>query len=61
MERIRSTRGLEKACWQVMPFLRLTGNLHPDHNTLWRFFKKHRAALPKLFKQLVQTATNVAT
>jgi transposase len=56
MERIRSTRGLEKACLQVMPFLWLTGNLHPDHNTLWRFFKKHRAALPKLFKQLVQTA-----
>ena len=56
MERIRSTRGLEKACLQVMPFLWLTGNLHPDHNTLWRFFKRHRAALPKLFKQLVQTA-----
>jgi transposase len=56
MERIRSTRGLEKACLQVMPFLWLTGNLHPDHNTLWRFFKAHRAALPKLFKQLVQMA-----
>lgn len=56
MERIRSTRGLEKACLQVMPFLWLTGNLHPDHNTLWRFFKAHRAALPKLFKQLVKTA-----
>src|SRR5262245_5457183 len=38
MERIRSTRGLEKACLQVMPFLWLTGNLHPDHNTIWRFF-----------------------
>ena len=56
MERIRSTRGLEKACLQVMPFLWLTGNLHPDHNTLWRFFKRHRGALPKLFKQLVQMA-----
>jgi transposase len=57
MERIRSTRGLEKACLQVMPFLWLTGNLHPDHNTLWRFFKKNRKALPKLFRQLVRTAT----
>jgi transposase len=56
MERIRSTRGLEKACLQVMPFLWLTGNLHPDHNTLWRFFKKNRKALPKLFQQLVKTA-----
>jgi transposase len=56
MERIRSTRALEKACLQVMPFLWLTGNLHPDHNTLWRFFDTHRTALPKLFKQLVRAA-----
>lgn len=56
MERIRSTRGLERACMQVMPFLWLTGNLHPDHNTLWRFFKAHRKALPKLFKQLMKVA-----
>jgi transposase len=56
MERIRSTRGLEKACLQVMPFLWLTGNLHPDHNTLSRFFNTHRKVLPKLFKQLVKTA-----
>jgi transposase len=54
MERIRSTRALEKACLQVMPFLWLTGNLHPDHNTLWRFFNIHRKALPKLFKRLVK-------
>lgn len=57
MERIRSTRGLEKACLQVMPFLWLTGNLHPDHNTLWRFFKKNREALQKLFKRLVKMAS----
>ena len=45
MERIRSTRALEKACLERMPFLWLTGNLHPDHNTLWRFFKRHHEAL----------------
>ena len=56
MERIRSTRALEKACLQVMPFLWLTGNLHPDHNTLWRFFNLHRQALPKVFKRLVKMA-----
>jgi transposase len=56
MDRVRSVRGLEKACMQVMPFLWLTGNLHPDHNTLWRFFSTHRAQLPKLFKQLVKLA-----
>lgn len=56
MERIRSTRALEKACVQVMPFLWLTGLLRPDHNTLWRFFDKNRAAFPKLFKTLMTTA-----
>jgi hypothetical protein len=56
MERIRSPRALEKACLDRMPFLWLTGNLHPDHNTLWRFFKLHRKGLPKLFKRLVRTA-----
>jgi transposase len=56
MERIRSPRALEKACLDRMPFLWLAGNLHPDHNTLWRFFKLHRKGLPKLFKKLVRTA-----
>ena len=56
MERVRSTRALEKACMQVMPFLWLTGNLHPDHDTLWRFFDSHRKALPKLFRRLVKLA-----
>lgn len=56
MERVRSPRALEKACLQVMPFLWLTGMLRPDHNTLWRFFKHHREALPQLFKALVRTA-----
>src|SRR6202043_3961927 len=58
MERIRSTRGLERACLQVMPFLWLTGNLHPDHNTLWRFFNINRKALPRLFKGLMSTAAD---
>ena len=56
MDRIRSTRRLEKACLEVMPFLWLTGNLHPDHNTLWRFFNAHRKVLPALFKELVKMA-----
>jgi transposase len=56
MERIRSSRGLEKACLRDVAFMWLTGNQHPDHNTLWRFFKDHKAALRKLFKQTVQLA-----
>jgi transposase len=56
MTRVRSCRGLEKACFENMPFLWLTGNNHPDHNTLWRFFRDNKKALRKLFKLVVQVA-----
>lgn len=56
MTRVRSCRGLEKACFESMPFIWLTGNNHPDHNTLWRFFRDNKKALRKLFKLVVQVA-----
>ena len=56
MERVRSARALEKACVRDLAFLWLTGNHHPDHNTLWRFFRDHREALRRLFKQTVLLA-----
>ena len=56
MERIRSSRALEKACLRDVAFLWLTGNNHPDHNTLWRFFRDNKPALRKLFKRVVQVA-----
>jgi transposase len=56
MERVRSSRGLEKACLRDVAFLWLMGNHHPDHNTLWRFFRDNRKALRKLFKRVVQVA-----
>ncbi|MCU0686857.1 MAG: IS1182 family transposase [Polyangiaceae bacterium] len=56
MERVRSSRGLEKACRRDVAFLWLTGNQHPDHTTLWRFFAEHRTALKPLFRRVVQVA-----
>lgn len=56
MARVRSSRGLEKACLDSMAFVWLTGNNHPDHNTLWRFFRDNKKALRKLFKLIVQVA-----
>jgi len=56
MERIRSSRRLEKACLRDLAFLWLTGNHHPDHNTLWRFFRDNKRAMRALFKQTVQIA-----
>lgn len=56
MTRVRTCRNLEKACFESMPFLWLTGNNHPDHNTLWRFFRDNKKALRKLFKLIVEVA-----
>lgn len=54
--RVRSLRGLEQACLDNIAVRWLTGNETPDHNTLWRFFKKNRDAIGKLTKQSVQVA-----
>lgn len=56
MTGIRSTCKLEAACRDQMPYLWLTGWQHPDHNSLWRFYKAHRKKMRKLFKRSVQTA-----
>lgn len=55
----RSSRKLEGACRDQMPYLWLTGWQHPDHNTLWRFYRDYRGAMRKLFKRTVHTAVKV--
>ena len=56
MTGVRSCRKLEVACRDQIPYLWLTGWQHPDHNTLWRFYKDHRLAMRSLFKRTVRTA-----
>jgi hypothetical protein len=55
-QRVRSPRRLERACVEVMPFIWLTGNDPPDHNTIWRFFKKNHKSFKGLLKTLMQAA-----
>ncbi len=55
----RSSRKLEAACRDQMPYLWLTGWQQPDHNSLWRFYKAHRAFMRKLFKRTVRMAVNL--
>jgi transposase len=59
MTGIRSSRKLEAACRDQVPFLWLTGWQHPDHNTLWRFYQAHRQSMRKLLKYTVATAVNL--
>ena len=56
MTGLRSCRKLEAACRDQIPYLWLTGWQHPDHNTLWRFYKAHRQSMRELFKRTVRTA-----
>ena len=53
---IRSSRKLEAACRDRISYLRLTGWQHPDHNTLWRYYKDHCQAMRGLLKRTVRTA-----
>jgi len=59
MTGIRTTRRLEQACRESIPFLWLTAAQRPDHNTLWRFYQAHRAGLGTLFEQSVRTAVQL--
>jgi transposase len=59
MSGVRSCRKLEAACRDQVPFFWLTGGEHPDHNTLWRFYERHRLDMRKLLKQTVQIAVGV--
>ena len=56
MTGVRSSRKLEAACHEQIPYLWLTGFQQPDHNTLWRFYQQHRDGMRALLKRSVRTA-----
>ena len=58
MNRVRSTRGWERACLNDIGMLWLTGMNYPDHTTLWRCWNENRNGLRKLFRRLLQIATS---
>lgn len=53
---IRSSRKLERACKEMMGFLWITGRHTPDHNTLWRFFRRYPEGIQNVFVQTVKLA-----
>ncbi len=59
MSGIRTSRTLEAACCDQIPYLWLTGFQRPDHNTLWRFYQRHRDGMRGLLKQTVRAAVAV--
>ena len=59
MTGVRSSRKLEAACRDQIPYLWLTGCQQPDHVTLWRFYHAHRDGMRKLLKRTVRTAVKM--
>ena len=55
-EKIYSSRQIERACRNQLPLIWLTTMHYPDHNTLWRFFKKNKGRIKKIFKHTVKIA-----
>lgn len=58
MNRIRSSRDLEKACKRNLEVIWLLEGLRPDHNTINRFRKDNSRAIRRVFRQTVSIARN---
>lgn len=58
MNRIRSSRQLEKECVRNIELIWLLKALRPDHNTIARFRKDNHKAIKKVFHQTVALARN---
>lgn len=56
MSRVRSSRKIETACAENVPFMWLTGMQVPDHTTLSRFYKDNRSSLRDLFRKTISLA-----
>jgi|TARA_B100001971_G_C18217326_1_gene554748 transposase len=59
MDGVRSTRKLERACREQLPYAWLSCMQRPDHNTLWRFYKAHRHRMRSLLSLSVRMAVEM--
>ena len=54
MNRIRSSRQLEAACWNRLDVIWLMSGQHPDHSTIAQFVKDHSRRLRGMFKDVLR-------
>ena len=48
-----SSRKIERACWDEVPFRVLSADSHPDHSSVSEFRRRHLGALADLFVQVL--------
>jgi transposase len=58
MNRIRSSRNLEKECKRNIELMWLLEQLTPDHNTISNFRRDNKKAIKKVFRSTVKLAKN---
>lgn len=58
MNRLRSSRILERECKRNMEMMWLLGQLAPDHNTIANFRKNNPKAIKHVFRATVELAMN---
>jgi len=58
LNRIRSSRVLEKECGRNIEMMWLTKGLRPDHNTISNFRRDNPKAIRRVFRATVQLAQN---
>jgi transposase len=51
---VASSRKIEKATYELIPFRVLTADQHPDHDTIAEFRRRHLEALAALFVQVLR-------
>ena len=56
MNRIRSSRQLERACWDHLDVIWLMSGQKPDHSTIAQFVKDHQKRLRQMFRDVLQVA-----
>jgi transposase len=50
---IRSSRGIERACWEDVAFKVIAGMRCPDHSTIAEFRRRHEAEIGELFDEVL--------
>jgi transposase len=53
----RSSRGIERACWEDVAFKVITGMRTPDHSTIAEFRRRHEAQIAELFDDVLGLCT----